>query len=377
MKRKRLLALIMSLALVVVFTAGCDNSGSGGDAAADTGDAAAADAGDAAAGAVFEGKDVYGLRYKPAGETTGDPADVKIAYIPLSTAGVTNSMVQKALEEQIVFYPNITIEYFDPMYDLNKQISMINECVTQGFDAIMLEAADTEALNITIADAEAAGVPVVTINVGASGLHTLHVQGNDYSSGREAGRMLAEGINGEGNVILLDCPAAQKPISLMGTGFEDYINEEAAGVTLLESQPIDNWSPEIANTVMRDLLTKYDDIDGVYAVSDDIAQGAVQAIEAAGRQNEIKVYGSMGYPNTLQAIKDGKVYGTYFSDGYLEYATALYLTILMIETGITSVNAGYTATPVIDMPTVPTTAANVENVIKDSRWETLGLYEFK
>jgi ribose transport system substrate-binding protein len=375
MKRKKLLALIMCLALALVFAAGCDNSGSGGgDAAADSGTEAE---GDATVGAAFDGKDVYGLRYKPAGQTKGDPADVKIAYIPLSTAGVTNSMVQAALEEQIVFYPNISIEYFDPMYDLSKQITMINECVTQGFDAIMLEAADTEALNVTIADAEAAGVPVVTINVGASGLHTLHVQGNDYSSGREAGRMLAEGLGGAGKVILLDCPAAQKPISLMGTGFEDYINEEVPGMELLESQPIDNWSPEIANTVMRDLLTKYDEIDGVYAVSDDIAQGAIQAIEAAGRQNDIKVYGSMGYPNALQAIKDGTMYGTYFSDGYLEYAVALYLTILTIETGVTAVNAGYTATPIIDMPTVPTTAANVENVINDSRWETLGLYEFK
>jgi ABC-type sugar transport system substrate-binding protein len=241
----------------------------------------------------------------------------------------------------------------------------------------MLEASDTEALNTTIAEAEAAGVPVVTINVGASGLHTLHVQGNDYSSGREAARVLTDALGGQGNVIVLDCPAAQKPISLMGTGFEDYVSEEAPGVTLLESAPIDMWSPEIANTTMRDLLTKYDDIDGVYAVSDDIAHGAIQAIEAAGRQADIKVYGSMGYPDALQAIKDGTQFGTYFSDGYLEYSTALYLTLHIIETGMTSVNMGYTTTPIIDMPTVPTTAANVDSVISDSRWETLGLYQFR
>jgi ABC-type sugar transport system substrate-binding protein len=359
MKSKKLLALIMSFAFVVAFTTGCGGGGSS--------DAASGDAGTTAA--VFEGKDIYGFQ-------TGTPADVKIAYIPLSTAGVTNSMVKAATDEQIVFYPNISITQFDPGYDLNRQISMINECVTQGYDAIMLEAADTEALNTTIADAEAAGVPVVTINVGASGLHTLHIQGNDYKSGREAGRVLADALGGQGNVLLLDCPAAQKPISLMGTGFEDYVNEEAPGVTLLESAPIDNWSPEIANTTMRDLLTKYDQIDGVYCVSDDIAQGAIQAIDAAGRTG-ISVYGSMGYPNALQSIKDGTMFGTYFSDGYLEYAVALYMTLHAIETGITSVSAGYETTPIIDMPTVPTTSANVENVITDSRWESLGLYQFR
>ncbi|MDR2131923.1 MAG: sugar ABC transporter substrate-binding protein, partial [Clostridiales Family XIII bacterium] len=296
---KKLLALMMSLALVVVFTAGCGGSSGGGDDAAGGGDDAAA-----ATGAAFEGKDVYGF-------LTGTPADVKIAYIPLSTAGITNSMVQKATEEQIIFYPNIKIDHFDPGYDLSKQISMINECVTQGYDAIMLEALDTEALNTTIADAEAAGVPVITINVGASGVHSLHVQGNDYKSGEQAGQVLVEAIGGAGNVILLDCPAAQKPISLMGTGFEDYVNG-VDGVELLESAPIENWSTENANTVMRDLLTKYEQIDGVYCASDDIAKGAIQAIDTAGRTG-IKVYGSMGYPETLQAIKDGTVFATYFS----------------------------------------------------------------
>jgi hypothetical protein len=71
------------------------------------------------------------------------------------------------------------------------------------------------------------------------------------------------------------------------------------------------------------------------------------------------------------------MFGTYFSDGYLEYAVALYMTLHAIETGITAVSAGYTVTPIIDMPTVPTTAANVENVITDSRWGSLGLYQFK
>ncbi|MDR1573709.1 MAG: sugar ABC transporter substrate-binding protein [Clostridiales Family XIII bacterium] len=360
--KKKVLVLIVSLAMVAVFTAGCGGSNGG--------DASGGDAADGAGAAAFVGKDIYGFQ-------TGTPAETKIAFIPLSTAGVTNSMVQASLAEQLIFYPNITVTYFDPMYDLNKQMSMINECVTQGYDAIMLEASDTEALNTTIADAEAAGVPVITINVGASGLHTLHVQGNDYKSGREAGRVLADALGGQGNVIVLDCPAAQKPISLMGTGFEDYVKEEAPGVTLLESAPIDMWSPEIANTTMRDLLTKYDKIDGVYCVSDDIAHGATQAIEAAGRSAEVKVYGSMGYPDALQAIKNGTMFGTYFSDGYLEYSTALYLTLHIIQTGITAPAAGYTTTPIIDMPTIPTTAANVENVINDSRWETLGLYQFK
>ena len=59
----------------------------------------------------------------------------------------------------------------------------MNECITQGVNVIFLNAMDATALNSTIAEAEEAGIVVITINNGASGPHTAHIQNTTYDAG--------------------------------------------------------------------------------------------------------------------------------------------------------------------------------------------------
>jgi ABC-type sugar transport system substrate-binding protein len=349
---QRVLILLSVLAVAGVFTlTGCGGGGGDSDAAAT--EEAATDAGGIAP--LGNGKDIF-----------NEP--IKIAHVALSTAGITNVLIQKGINEQLVLYPNVEVSYFDAMYDINKQISLINECVTQGFDAILIEPLDTEALNLTIMEAESAGVPVITVNTGASGLHTLHMQGSDYKAGWRSAEEMVKLAGGEGTALVLDCPAEQKAIGLMGTGFEEYINQNT-NIEILENQGIPNWSTENANTVMRDMLTKYSDITMVYCASDDIALGAVQAIEAAGRDNEgIIVWGNCGYRPALEAIKSGKMAGSMFSDVYVQYSSALYFALYFISTGTTAVTAGYTETPIVDQAMTPVTVENVDEIMAVSRW---------
>jgi ABC-type sugar transport system substrate-binding protein len=77
-----------------------------------------------------------GTNNKPAGDA---PAKVgkdikqplKIAYIPLSTSGVACSLEIKAMTDQLLTYPNVKFQVFDPQFDPSKQVTMIQECVTQ------------------------------------------------------------------------------------------------------------------------------------------------------------------------------------------------------------------------------------------------------
>lgn len=353
--RKKLVAVIVGLCLIMaVVLVGC--GGGDGNASGDAGDTG--DAGTEVATGIAplgNGKDIF-------------TDDIKIAHIALSTAGITNVLIEKGINEQLVLYPNVEVKYFDPMYDINTQISLINECITQGFDAIIIEPLDTEALNLTILEAEQAGVPVITVNTGATAVHTLHMQGSDYKAGWRSGEEMAKLAGGQGTALVLDCPAEQKAIGLMGTGFEDYIRENTQ-IEILENQSIPNWSTENANTTMRDLLTKYSDVTMVYCASDDIAMGAIQAIEAAGRGDEgIIVWGNCGFLPALDAIKSGKMAGSMFSDVYVQYASALYSALYFIETGLTAVTAGYAETPIVDQAMTPVTAENVDEILAVSRW---------
>jgi ABC-type sugar transport system substrate-binding protein len=307
-----------------------------------------------------------------AAELTGKDVtteEVKIAYIPLSTAGVTNRMVEYAFAEAIKFYPNIKVTYFDPGYDPSKQIENLNECITQKFDAIMIEAMDPVGTAGPIEEAEKAGIPVITINLNTTAIHTLHIQGNDYNSGRVAGQTLGDAVDGKGKAISIDGPAAQAETNRMTVGFQDELAENYPDIEFLENSYTDNWDTAVAQANMSALLQKYPDITIVYCASDDLARGAIAAIDAAGKSKEIKVYGSMGYPDALKRIQAGEQFGSYYSDGFMEYSTAMYQALYFIENGITSAALGYPGTPIIDQPTSVITKETVESIIETSHWK--------
>ncbi len=363
---KRVLTLVLVILMMTALLVGCggnsdedttgdttQTSAAADDTTAENSNAAANEA--AGAGKLGDGKDIYN-------------DEIKIAWIPLSTAGQVNEVINLCFEDCLRIYPNITITTFDPQYDVNKQISILNDCITQEYDAIFFLPMDTAACNNVITEAEQAGIPVITIDCGATAVHTFHLQGTDYGSGQMAGEIVAEELGGVGNYIVLDAPAEQKAIGRMGTGFIDYM-EANTDCVMLEDYCVPMWSQENANTGMRDLLTKYDDIQAVYCASDDIAMGALQAIEAAGRDDEgIIIYGNVGYAPVLEAIKDGRIYGTNYSDTYSHFYTVFHMTLYFIQTGQTGVLAGYESTPYVYDTLVPVNADNVDYIMDVCRY---------
>lgn len=299
--------------------------------------------------------------------------EINIAYIPISTAGQVNQVIDLLFNDVTLIYPNVKITPFDPQYDPNRQNSMIVEAVTGGYDAIIALIMDPAASADAVTQAEQAGIPVVTIDCGTTAVHTFHLQGTDYGTGLLAAEVVAKELNNEGNYIVLDVPAEQKAVGRMGTAFIDYMNANTKCV-MLEDTSIAAWSQENARIAMADHLTKYGpgEIQAVYCASDDLAGGALQAIEAAGRDKEgIILYGNCGYLPVLQAIKEGRMFGTNFTDTYARYYTAFHMALYFIQTGTTSVSAGYTATPAMYDTLIPVNKDNVDYFIEVSRFTHL------
>ena len=240
---KRVLTLVLVILMMTALLVGCggnsdedttgdttQTSAAADDTTAENSNAAANEA--AGAGKLGDGKDIYN-------------DEIKIAWIPLSTAGQVNEVINLCFEDCLRIYPNITITTFDPQYDVNKQISILNDCITQEYDAIFFLPMDTAACNNVITEAEQAGIPVITIDCGATAVHTFHLQGTDYGSGQMAGEIVAEELGGVGNYIVLDAPAEQKAIGRMGTGFIDYM-EANTDCVMLEDYCVPMWSQENA-----------------------------------------------------------------------------------------------------------------------------------
>lgn len=357
---KRVLTLALVVLMMAVLLTGCagttaETSASPSDTTADATNAAINEA--AGAGKLGNGKDIYN-------------EEIKIAWIPLASAGQVNEIINLTFADALLIYPNVTIDTFDPMYDVTKQQSMVSEAITQGYDAIIMLPLDTAACNNVITEAEEAGIPVITIDCGATATHTFHLQGTDYGSGQLAGKEVAAAINNKGNYVVLDCPAEMKAIGRMGTGFIDYMTENTECV-MLEDASVPMWSQENARTIMTDILTKYPagEIQAVYCASDDIAMGGLQAIQAAGRDNEgIIIYGNVGYAPVLEAIKAGQIYGTNYSDTYAHFYTALHMALNFIQTGTTAITAGYESTPIVYDTLIPVNKDNVDYIMDICRY---------
>ena len=306
---------------------------------------------------------------------------IKIAYIPMSTAGQTNMIVKLAFEDTIDPYKDtITLDWFDPGYDTQTMITMINDAVTQGYDCIITEVMDAVSLAGPIEEAEKAGVPVITLNSGVEAVHTMHLRGVDYLSGWKAGEALAEllGAEEEHNVIIIDFPSTMLSMARQSAGFIDFMDENTNWV-LLEDQSIDNMSQEGANTAVRDLLTKYDDVDIIFNVLDDLTIGTMQAVQAANRADEITIYGNYGCPTTFEDLtsEDGILAGLGMSDYYTEYSTAMNYAMYFAITGITAYNAGYESTPEVAMSVWPVNRDNADLYRTLSRWDLAVEYSSK
>ncbi len=177
--KRALTLLLVVLMLTALLTACTGNTATTSPSAAETSAPPAADTNaavnDAAgSGKLGNGKDIYN-------------DEIKIARIPLASAGQTNQVINLAFQDVLLIYPNVKIDTFDPMYDVNKQISMVSEAITQGYDAIIMLPLDVAACNDVITQAEQAGIPVITVDCGATAVHYLPPAGHRLRL-RTAGR---------------------------------------------------------------------------------------------------------------------------------------------------------------------------------------------
>ncbi|MET8154341.1 sugar ABC transporter substrate-binding protein [Actinoplanes sp. NPDC049668] len=141
-----------------------------------------------------------------------------------------------------------------------------------------------------------------------------HITYNGVESGQQIGDALATAIGGSGGIIalqgILDTAAAKDRFA----GLEASLKKNS-GVKLLDQQAA-NFSRAEALTVTKTLLTKHgDNIKGIWAANDDMALGALEALQQAGKAGKVAVVGIDAVPDAITAIQGGTMTATVSSDG--------------------------------------------------------------
>jgi ABC-type sugar transport system substrate-binding protein len=231
---------------------------------------------------------------------------------------------------------------------------MIEDCISRKPDVIVVNAVDPAAVVPSLKKASDAGIPVLMQNADTNDeghkYTKAFVGSQSYDQGYAVGQMIAKELNGQGSIVIIGGKAGQTDAVNRTAGMKAAFADAKANINILAEQPAD-WSKDKALTVMQDLLTRYQNINAVFAHDDPMALGALQAIKAAGKQSGIKVFGVNGNKEACSAIQSGDMAGT-----------ALQLSYLV---GVYTVRAAYDVTngrlvpSKILAPTAPVTKDNV------------------
>ena len=174
---------------------------------------------------------------------------------------------------------------------------------------------DGAALTPVAQKAERAGIPVVNIDrlFTAPDAATATILGDNYQIGVLAADYIADELKCKGNVAEIQGLAGISVTEDRTKGFTDELKKRCpdSGVKVVASQPGD-FNPDQGLKVMENILQAENQIDAVYTHDDDMAQGVVQAIRNAGRDDEMFLTGVGGSQDAMEQIKEGGLYRATF-----------------------------------------------------------------
>ncbi|MGD2027359.1 MAG: sugar ABC transporter substrate-binding protein [Anaerolineales bacterium] len=210
--------------------------------------------------------------------------------------------------------------------DIEGQMGMIQDVLTQDVDAIILSTHDENAAAPLVERAVEQGVAVIIVNSDIPNFPTpVHgVVGYSQRNGTYAeGQYIIDMFDGEAKVGVLEGLPGYHSTERIGgylDAFADY-----PGMEVVATLPTE-WNVETGNTAMMDMLQAHPEIEVVITANDYIAIGAALAAEALGRE-DVAIFGNDGDTQGLEEIAAGKWDATVNTTPYLMGQVALQVTM--------------------------------------------------
>lgn len=198
----------------------------------------------------------------------------------------------------------------DAATDLAKQASDIEDMVAQGVDYLVVAPQEEDGLQAALKSAMDAGIPVILVDRGVNGTagseYTTAIMSDFIWEAEQVANLFIKDSGGKGNIVILQGTQGATSTIDRQEGFMKAI--EGTEMTVIADQVAD-YVMDKGQEVMENILqAQGDQIDYVFCHNDDMALGAIKAIEAAGYTpgEDIKVAGIDGPAAAMEAILAGK-----------------------------------------------------------------------
>jgi ribose transport system substrate-binding protein len=213
--------------------------------------------------------------------------------------------------------PDAEIVVTDGQGDAGKQSADVDDLIARGIDVLLLTPLTADELTPAAERALEAGIPVITMDRAVNAEVTQHIGADNSLIGETAAQFIAETVLGGegGSIIEIQGVLGASATTDRHDAFVAWLEANAPDVEIVESQT-GEYRREPALVFMNDMLQRFGpgEFDVVYAHNDEMALGAVQALETAERQGDVAVVGIDGQNEAIQAIADGRMAATFTYD---------------------------------------------------------------
>ncbi|MGE7274016.1 ribose ABC transporter substrate-binding protein RbsB [Brevibacillus panacihumi] len=239
--------------------------------------------------------------------TTGNTDGKVTVGLAVSTLNNPFFVSLKEGAEKAAKEAGVELLVVDAQDDTAKQISGVEDLIQKKVSVLMINPTDSAAIVTAVEAANKANIPVITVDRAAEGGQVVsHIASDNAAGGKMAGEFILEKLGGKGNIVELQGIAGTSAARDRGQGFHDAVDNKE-GIKVVASQPAD-FDRAKGLSVMENILQGNKDIQAVFAHNDEMALGALQAVEAQGK--DVLVVGFDATDDAVKAVQDGKMAAT-------------------------------------------------------------------
>ena len=191
-------------------------------------------------------------------------------------------------------------------YSPQSQLPFVDAALAQDIDALILVPTDPDSLQPSVQRAEAAGIPVITVDttVTDQAYLTSHITGDNVDGGRQAAKTLAEQIGGEGKVFIMSGSPSATTNTLREQGFREELAANYPKIEIV-GREYANSQPANATSAINTVLLNHPDLVGIFAIDGTSGTGAVAALRNSNVVGKVKLVGYDAYKAQVDALQEG------------------------------------------------------------------------
>ncbi|WP_245267257.1 MULTISPECIES: sugar ABC transporter substrate-binding protein [unclassified Agrobacterium] len=207
--------------------------------------------------------------------------------------------------------PAVMVNFSDANNDVSKQLDQIDNFIAQKVNAIVVVPVDYQGIVPGVEKANEAGIPVIALGIQSAGGKYTFVGSKNIDAGRLQGEYMKANLPKDAKILYLEGTPGLSHTQERKKGFEDALGR--SDVTTLASLS-GNYDRAEGMKVTEDWIQSFPNFDAIVAANDQMALGALEALQGANRLKGVLISGVDGTADARNAIKAGTMSQTIFQD---------------------------------------------------------------